>query len=197
MRFVVLLWSLLMFNIASSSILAQQHHLHSSAGVGSNQLPMYVAKDLGLFEKYGLNVELIVITGGARGLQALFGGSTHSANMAGMAPVRAVLSGGDIVIVGAILNQSLQKFVARKEIRRPAELRNKKIGVANFGGSTPNGWRQNLPISNRSTTSCWGLLQRCYAMIDAALVDSGVSLSRRRAAYRDDFKQPGGGEWAL
>ena len=53
---------------------------------------MYVAKDLGIFEKYGLNVELIVITGGARGLQALFGGSTHSANMAGMAPVRAVLS---------------------------------------------------------------------------------------------------------
>jgi NitT/TauT family transport system substrate-binding protein len=135
----VLLFSLLLFNAASSSAMAQTRHLHSSAGVGSNQLPMYVAKDLGIFEKYGLNVELIVITGGARGLQALFGGSTHSANMAGMAPVRAVLSGGDIVMVGAILNKSLQKFVARKEIRKPAELRNKKIGVANFGGSSEFG----------------------------------------------------------
>jgi NitT/TauT family transport system substrate-binding protein len=139
MRLPVFLLSLVLFNAASSSVLAQQRHLHSSAGVGSNQLPMYVAKDLGLFEKYGLNVEMIVITGGARGLQALFGGSTHSANMAAMAPVRAVLSGGDIVIVGAILNKSLQKFVARKEIRKPVELRNKKIGVANFGGSSEFG----------------------------------------------------------
>jgi len=38
----------------------------------------------------------------------------------GMAPVRALLSGGDIVIVGAILNKNLQKFVARKEVRKPA-----------------------------------------------------------------------------
>jgi NitT/TauT family transport system substrate-binding protein len=132
-------FSLLLLIGASSSSLAQVRHLHSSAGVGSNQLPMYVAQDLGLFEKYGLKVELIVITGGARGVQALFGGSTHSANMAGMAPVRAVLSGGDVVIVGAILNKSLQKFVARKEIRKPAELRGKNIGVANFGGSSEFG----------------------------------------------------------
>ena len=138
MKVSVLLFSF-MVCIASSDASAQQRHLHSSAGVGSNQIPMYVAKDLGLFEKYGLNVDLIVITGGARGLQALFGGSTHSANMAAMAPVRAALSGGDVVIVGTILNKSLQKFVTRKEIRNPAELRNKKIGVANFGGSSEFG----------------------------------------------------------
>jgi NitT/TauT family transport system substrate-binding protein len=123
----------------SSNLSAQQRHFHSSAGVGSNQLPMYVAKDLGIFEKYGLNVDLVVITGGARSLQALFGGSTHSANMAAMAPVSAVLSGGDIVIVGGILNKSLQKFVARREIRKPAELRNRRIGIANFGGSSEFG----------------------------------------------------------
>src|SRR6266545_4035922 len=134
-----LLLFLLVFGTSPSSVLAQQRHLHSSAGVGSNQVPMYVAKDLGIFDKYGLNVELVVITGGARSLQALFGGSTHSANMAAMAPVSAVLSGGDIVIVGAILNKSLQKFVARKEIRKPIELRNKKIGIANFGGSSEFG----------------------------------------------------------
>jgi NitT/TauT family transport system substrate-binding protein len=139
MGLVVLFLSLLVFDAASFGVLAQQRHLHSSAGVGSNQLPMYVAKDLRIFDKYGLNVELVVIIGGARGLQALFGGSTHSANMAGMAPVRAVLSGGDVVIVGAILNKSLQKFVARKEIRKPVELRNKKIGIANFGGSSEFG----------------------------------------------------------
>lgn len=100
MRRATLFLALVILNRAASTVVAQQRHLHSSAGVGSNQLPMYVAQDFGLFEKYGLNVQLIVITGGARGLQALFGGSTHSANMAAMAPVRAVLSGdGKVTLV--------------------------------------------------------------------------------------------------
>jgi ABC-type nitrate/sulfonate/bicarbonate transport system substrate-binding protein len=70
MSFAAFLLSILLFDAASSSALAQTRHLHSSAGVGSNQLPMYVAKDLGIFEKYGLNAELIVITGGAGALCA-------------------------------------------------------------------------------------------------------------------------------
>ena len=70
MGFKAFLFTLLFFDAASSSVLGQIRHLHSSAGVGSNQLPMYVAKDLGIFEKYGLNVELIVITGRARDLFA-------------------------------------------------------------------------------------------------------------------------------
>ena len=185
MRLVVLFLSLVALNGAASGVLAQQRHLHSSAGVGSNQLPMYVAQDFGLFEKYGLNVELIVITGGARGLQALFGGSTHSANMAGMAPVRAVLSGGDIVLVGAILNKSLQKFVARKEIRKPIELRNKKIGVANFGGSSEFGallalreWK--IPPEAVSVVPTGGGRERLLAL-EAGGID-GTLLSYAEAA---------------
>ena len=72
-------------------------------------------------------------------MAALLGGSSHSANMAAMAPVRAVLAGGEATIVGAFLNKSLQKIVARKEIRRPADLRGKKIGIAGFGGSSEFG----------------------------------------------------------
>jgi ABC-type nitrate/sulfonate/bicarbonate transport system substrate-binding protein len=177
MSFTALVCSILIFSAVSSS--AQTRHLHSSAGVGSNQLPMYVAKDLGLFEKYGLIVDLIVITGGARSLQALFGGSTHSANMAAMAPVRAVLSGGDIVIVGAILNKSLQKFVARGEIRKPADLRGKKIGVAGFGGSSEFGallalreWK--IPTEAVSVVPTGGGRERLLALaaggIDATLL---------------------------
>jgi len=146
---------------------------------------MYVAKDLGIFDKYGLNVELIVITGGARSLQALFGGSTHSANMAAMAPVSAVLSGGDIVIVGAILNKSLQKFVARKEIRKPIELRNKKIGIANFGGSSEFGalmalreWK--IPPESVTLTIAGGGRERMLALeaggIDATLLSYAETL---------------------
>ena len=70
MSFAAFLFSILIFDAASSNAFAQTRHLHSSAGVGSNQLPMNVAKNLGIFEKYGLNAELIVITGRARALFA-------------------------------------------------------------------------------------------------------------------------------
>jgi hypothetical protein len=46
-RSVAFLLSLFMFNSTSSSVLAQQHHLHSSAGVGSNQLRCMLPKILG------------------------------------------------------------------------------------------------------------------------------------------------------
>jgi len=121
------------------SLSAQQRHLHSSAGVGGAQIPLWTGKDLGTFRKYQLDVESVLILGGARGMQALLGGSVHSANMAAMVPIRTSLGGGDVVIVGGFLNKNLLKFVAQKTITRPGDLRGKKVGIANFGGSNEFG----------------------------------------------------------
>ena len=84
---------------------------------------IFVAKDLGIFEKYGLEVEPLVITGGSTLLQALVGRSIHSANVAAMAPVRAIASGADLAITATFLNKNLYSFIARKEIHSPADLR--------------------------------------------------------------------------
>ena len=121
------------------SLGAQQRHLHSSAGVGGAQIPLWTGKDLGTFRKYQLDVESVLILGGARGMQALLGGSVHSANMAAMVPIRTSLAGGDVVIVGGFLNKNLLKFVAQKTITKPGDLRGKKVGIANFGGSNEFG----------------------------------------------------------
>src|SRR5262249_40769963 len=54
-------------------------------------------------------------------------------------PVGAIsvsLQGGDIIIIGTMLNRIPGSLVARKEIRQHLDLRGKKIGVANFGGGT-------------------------------------------------------------
>ncbi len=68
-------------------------------------------------------------------MQALLGGSIQASDSDGVGPVNAILRGGDAVIISGLINKSLFKFVAQKEITSPAQLRNKKIGVANFGGS--------------------------------------------------------------
>jgi ABC-type nitrate/sulfonate/bicarbonate transport system substrate-binding protein len=114
---------------------ASERHIHSSAGLGGSGLPLYVAKSTGIFEKYGLDVDLLVIPGGPLGMQVLLSGGTHSGNIAAMTPIRTILGGGDIVIVGGYLNRQMFNLVARKEIRKPADLVGKKIGVASLAGT--------------------------------------------------------------
>ncbi|MBM2806080.1 MAG: hypothetical protein HW419_3973, partial [Deltaproteobacteria bacterium] len=58
---------LLCLNASSEKVSALERHIHAGAGGSSPQeLPLFVAKDLGIFEKYGLDVDLVVISGGAR-----------------------------------------------------------------------------------------------------------------------------------
>ncbi len=124
---------LLSLTILCSAANAQQLHIHSGAGVSATQLPFWTAKHLGIYAKYGMTVELVAISSGARGMQALIGGSTQSANMAAMSPIRTVLSGGDVVIVAGFLNKSLFKLVSQRDLRKPADLRGKRIGLASAG----------------------------------------------------------------
>jgi ABC-type nitrate/sulfonate/bicarbonate transport system substrate-binding protein len=117
------------------SLFAREHHIHSSAGLGGSGLPLYIAKSTGIFEKYGLDVDLLVIPGGPLGMQVMLSGGTHSGNIAAMTPIRTILGGGDIVIAGGYLNRQMFNLVARKEIRKPADLVGKKIGVASLAGT--------------------------------------------------------------
>ena len=123
------------FFSCSVNLFAQTRFIHSHSGTSSTQLAIWAAKDLGLFEKYGVDVDLVFISGGARTMQALLGGSIQASDSDGVGPVNAILRGGDAVIIAGLINKSLFKFVAQKEIASPAQLRNKNIGVANFGGS--------------------------------------------------------------
>jgi len=133
---ITLLLPILIFYSASTSVFALERHIHARAGGSSaQQLPLIVAKDLGFFEKYGLNVDLLEIRGGSLLMQALIGGSVNSADVGAQAPIRAIQSGANVVITGGLLNKTLYKFITRKEIRKPADLRGKKIGVVNFGGA--------------------------------------------------------------
>ena len=161
------------------SLGAQQRHLHSSAGVGGPQIPLWAGRDLGTFRKYQLDVEAVLILGGARGMQALVGGSTHSANMAAMLPIRTALAGGDAVVVAGFLNKNLLKFIAQKTITKPSDLRGKKIGIANFGGSNEFGvllalreW--GIPREAVSIIPAGGSASRLTTMIEAKGMDATV-----------------------
>jgi NitT/TauT family transport system substrate-binding protein len=104
-------------------------------GLGAFQSTTWVAKDLQIFDKYGLNVDLVMITGGARSVGALLGGSTQFSGGSATTPLLASARTLDIPIIAAAYNHFPFSIVSRPEIKSPKELRGKKLGILNFGGS--------------------------------------------------------------
>lgn len=121
-------------------------------GLSGFQSASWVAKDLKLFEKYGLDVDLVMITGGARSVAALLGGSTQFATGSGTAPLLAYARGSDVTIIAASYNKFPYAFVVKPDIKSPEELRGKRIGILNFGGSND--------IALQLALKEWGLRQQ-------------------------------------
>ena len=184
--------------LATQSILSTVHalerHIHARAGGSSaQQLPLIVAKDLGLFEKYGLNLDLLEIRGGSLLMQALIGQSVNSADVGAQAPIRAILSGANVVITGGLLNKTLYKFVTRKEIRKPSDLRGKKVGIVNFGGANEfnilmalKAW--GMPPDSVKLLPSGGSLARLAAMeveggLDATIIPYGEAAAAAKKGF--------------
>jgi len=85
-------------------VVAQPRFIHAYSGTSSAQLAIWAAKDLGLFAKYGLDADLVFISGSARAMQALLGGSIQAADSDGIGPINAIQRGGDAVIVAGLIN---------------------------------------------------------------------------------------------
>ena len=118
------------------SVYAADTFYNGGAGAtGVREMPLFVAKDFKIFDKYGLDVELISTNGGSPLVQALVGGSMQSATLAAMAPIRAIHSGANLAIVAGFLNKNMYSFVTRQNIQKPSDLKGKIIGVASFGAA--------------------------------------------------------------
>jgi ABC-type nitrate/sulfonate/bicarbonate transport system substrate-binding protein len=113
---------------------AQERYLIGYAGFAGFQVSMWAAKDLGLLKKYGLEGETVLVPGTSRQIQALVGDSIQFAHVDAAGHIRAVMRGADIVMVGGSLNKFPFSLVTSKEIRKPADLIGKKIGIVGFGG---------------------------------------------------------------
>jgi NitT/TauT family transport system substrate-binding protein len=128
----VLLLALFVF---PAGIGAQEKYIASYAGFAGFQAPLWAAKDFGLLVKHGVNVDLVMIPGSARGAQAMLGGSIHFGQIDGTALISAINQGADLVFVASSLNKFPFSLVAQKNIRQPKDLVGKKVGIVAFGGA--------------------------------------------------------------
>jgi NitT/TauT family transport system substrate-binding protein len=96
----------------------------------------WVAKEAGIYQRHGLDVELVYIASGSRAVQTLVGGSIDIACIGGPAGVDAKLAGADTIYVAIPVNKVLVFTVAAPQIQRIEEMRGKSIGVTRIGTVT-------------------------------------------------------------
>ena len=95
---------------------------------------MWVAEEKGLFRKYNIDAEIIVTgQGGTAGIGALLANDIQMVSSAGDILVAAALRGGDTVMVAGVVNKGLQRITTKPEIRTPADLKGKRVGVTRIG----------------------------------------------------------------
>jgi NitT/TauT family transport system substrate-binding protein len=96
----------------------------------------WVAKEAGIFQRHGLDVELVYIAAGSRAVQTLVGGSIDVAEIGGPAGVDAKLAGADTIYIAIPVNRVIVFTVAAPQIQRIEEMRGKSIGVTRVGTVT-------------------------------------------------------------
>jgi NitT/TauT family transport system substrate-binding protein len=105
---------------------------------------MYIAKDRGLFAKYGLVPEIIYIPGGSINVQVLVSGGLDLSQLSGAPGTAANIEGADIIYILGLLDKLNYQLVTRPEVKSIEQLKGKKLGVSRFGSSADFGLRALL-----------------------------------------------------
>ncbi len=97
---------------------------------------VWVAEEKGIFKKYEIDPEVILVGGGAtRSVSALLAGYLQFAGTGGGSAISAALEGSDAVILASGNNKGIQRLMVRPDIKTPQGLKGKKIGITTFGSS--------------------------------------------------------------
>ncbi len=131
------LFALIMFE--SNGFAADKIRISYSGPSVSNAL-LWVTKEGKLFEKNGLDVEIVYLAG-SFGQSALLANEVQLAVYTGLLLAPARLQGADVVMVASFLDHLLSRLVVRPEIKSAADLKGKKLGVTRFGTASDFGMR--------------------------------------------------------
>lgn len=157
-----------------------------------SSVPVWIAQDRGLFAKHGLNASLIFTTG-RRPTQALVAGEVQFISTAASASIPAAVAGADVVILAGASNVSPLEIFSKPDIKRPEQLRGKRLGITTFGSATDAAARFALPKWGLRTGTDVVLLQlggvpEVLAALGSGAIDAGIlsdptTIAARKAGF--------------
>ena len=98
--------------------------------------PMWVALKQGFFNRNGLDVQLVLISGADKSMMALLGGSVYVSSGAIDAGIAAAEQGADLVSIGGVINGLTHMVMAAKKFRTYEDLRGATIGSSGLTSGT-------------------------------------------------------------
>ncbi|MGE5218240.1 MAG: ABC transporter substrate-binding protein [Chloroflexota bacterium] len=144
MKNIIFILSLMGFYCLASHAEAQDKLRVGQGSISLQSGLMHIAKDRGLFAKYGLDVETIYIPGGSTNIHVLISGNLDLSQLSGAPGVAANLQGADIVYFAGLLDKLNYQLITRPEIKSVEQLKGKKFGVSRYGSSADFGMRAML-----------------------------------------------------
>jgi ABC-type nitrate/sulfonate/bicarbonate transport system substrate-binding protein len=136
-RFALSILSLALAVIWSTPVRAQLTKINVGySAISGDALPAWIAKDAGIFEKNGLDVQLVFFSGGTTAVMALIAADTPIAQLAGPAVVHSAMAGSDAtLIVGGVTSLNYY-LMGRPEIKTPEQLKGGSVAISRFGSSS-------------------------------------------------------------
>ena len=146
----------------------------SYSGVAGQNLAIWVTYEAGLFGKYGLNPEMLMIAGGVTNLQALMAKEIAFVYQGGASPVQAISQNADLTILATAYGLMPYGIVTGKGIQTAADLKGKRVAVSRVGGIEETAIRfalDKLGVGARNVT----FVQTGADPVRIAAVESGVA----------------------
>ena len=104
--------------------------------IGVANIIIFVTKEAKLYEKHGLDAEVITIMGSGIASKALISGNIEIVPIATPTVIAANLAGSDMAILAHTMPAVVHAMMVRPDIKRPEDLKGKKIGVSSLGSLT-------------------------------------------------------------
>ena len=123
--------------ISSAPVHAQLTRINVGySAISGDALPAWIAKDAGIFERNGLDVQLVFFTGGTTAVMALVSADTPIAQLAGPAVINSVMAGSDGAIIAGGVTSLNYYLLSRPEIKTPEQLKGGSVAISRFGSSS-------------------------------------------------------------
>lgn len=106
------------------------------SAVSMGNIILYIMKEARLYEKYGLDAEVITMNGSGISSKALISGGIDIAPIATPTVIFSNLAGADMTILAHTLPGVVHALMVRPEIKRVEDLKGKKVAVSSFGSLT-------------------------------------------------------------
>ena len=136
-RFAVIALNLVILSAQASAIFAAEKLVGLQSAPSIAMALPWFAEEARLYPKYDLDFQLVYIASSGIVTAAMSGGNGSVAIVGGEGPIRAFLSGNtDFVFIGSVKNVLTHSIMGKPEIKRPEDLKGRKVGVGRIGGNS-------------------------------------------------------------